>query len=332
MRAAVECYFVSAVLLAGAALPSCGSHTRAPYAVVSAPRDWGAHPAIVELDAGPTIYALSDVHGGYDRMVALLGRYAIIDPAPKTPAAVHWTAEQSVLVVAGDIMDKGPSSLEAIDLLQALEPQALAAGGRVILTLGNHEAEFLDDPQNDKATSADGVDREIWAHGLDPLKIANGTDPRGVWLRDRAFGARIGRWFFAHAGDTHGRSVAALEKALRAGVTAHDYDDAEIIGADSILESRDWYSSDGSTGSRYAQAVGAQHIVFGHQPAALGSRGAIAVGQGGALFRIDCGMTPSVNDSAGAILRVRIDGGFDVAESLEADGTIRELWRGPVSK
>ena len=332
MRVGVESYVVGAVLFAGATLPSCGSHTRVPYAVVSAPRDWSAHPAIVEIDSGPTIYAMSDVHGGYDRMIALLARHAVIDAAPKTPDAVHWTAGRSVLVVTGDLMDKGPSSLEAIDLLQALEPQAFAQGGRVIFTLGNHEAEFLDDPQNDKATSSEGVDREIWAHGLDPSKIANGSDPRGVWLRDRAFAARIGRWFFAHAGDTHGRSVAALEVALRAGVTAHDYDDAEIIGAASILESRDWYSSDGSTGLRYAQAVGAQHIVFGHQPAALGSRGAIAVGQGGALFRIDCGMTPSVNDSSGAILRVRIDGGFDVAESLEPDGTIREIWRGSVGQ
>ena len=329
MSVRVEGYFVVAILLAGAALPSCGSHTRAAYAVVSAPRDWSAHPAIVEIDSGPTIYAMSDVHGGYDRMVALLGRHAVIDAAPKTPDAVHWTAGSSVLVVTGDMMDKGPSSLEAIDLLRALEAQALTAGGRVIVTLGNHEAEFLDDPENEKANSSDGVDREIRAHGLSPSSIANGSDPRGVWLRDRPFGARVGRWFFAHAGDTHGRSVAALEGALRAAVAAHDYDDAEIIGADSILESRDWYSSDASSGARYAQAVGAQHIVFGHQPAALGSRGAIAVGQGGALFRIDCGMSPSVNDSAGAILRVRIDGGLDVAESLEPDGTIREIWRGP---
>ena len=57
MRAKVESFLV--VLLAGAVLPSCGSHTRAPYAVVSAPRDWNAHPGIVEID--PTEAAALEV-------------------------------------------------------------------------------------------------------------------------------------------------------------------------------------------------------------------------------------------------------------------------------
>ena len=303
------------------------AHTRTPYAVVSAPRDWEAHPAVVEIDPAPTLFALSDVHGGYERMVALLVRHAIIEGSPASPGAVHWSAGNGVLVVTGDLMDKGPSSLEAIDLLRALEASAAAVGGRVVVTFGNHEAEFLDDPENDKATGADGVDRELAAHGLDPLTLANGSEPRGVWLRDRPFAARVGRWFFSHAGDTHGRSVAQLDAVFRSGVAAHDYDDAEIVGPASILESRGWYASDPTIGARYAQAVGAKHVVFGHQPDALGPAGSIAVAQGGALFRIDCGMSPDVNHSEGAMLRVRVDAAVDVAESLEADGTVRELWR-----
>lgn len=39
-------------------------------------------------------------------------------------------------------------------------------------TLGNHEAEFLADPENDKATAEDGVDREILARGVTPEAIA----------------------------------------------------------------------------------------------------------------------------------------------------------------
>jgi hypothetical protein len=272
---------------------------------------------------------MSDVHGGYDRMVALLVAHHVIAGSPATPEAVQWSGGSSVLVVAGDLMDKGPAPLEAIDLLRTLEPQAATAGGRVIFTLGNHEAEFLDDPENDKATKDDGVDQEIHAHGLSPVGIANGSDPRGVWLRDRPFAARIGAWFFAHAGNTKGRSVQDLEQAFRAGILAHDYDDAEMIGGDSILESRGWYDGDSITASRYADAVGAQHIVFGHQPDAIGPRGEIAVGFGGALFRIDCGMSPGVNDSQGKILRIRHDGGMDVAESLDPDGSVREIWRGP---
>lgn len=312
-------------------LPECSSskHARVAYAIVSAPRDWSAHPAIVELDpSSPVVYALSDVHGGYDRMVALLLAHHIIANAPSDPEAAQWSAGAAVLVVTGDLMDKGPAPLEALDLLRTLEPQAKAANGRVIFTLGNHEAEFLDDPENDKATKADGVDREIRARGLSPVDIANGSDSRGVWLRDRPFGARVGAWFFAHAGNTKGRSVQELEQALRVGILAHDYDDTEVIGGDSILESRGWYNADPQTASRNASALGARHVVFGHQPDALGPRGEIAVGFGGTLFRIDCGMSPNVDDSRGRMLRVRRDGDEDVAESLDPNGSAREIWRG----
>ena len=311
-------------------MPECSSasHTRVPYAVVSPPRDWAAHPALVEMDPPATIYAISDVHGGYDRMVALLQAHHVLAGPSSAPDAAQWNAGAAVLVVTGDLMDKGPSSLEAIDLLRTLEPQAVSAGGRVIFTFGNHEAEFLDDPENDKATKDDGVDSEIRARGLSPIEIANGTDPRGRWLRDRPFAARVGAWFFAHAGNTGGRTVEQLEQALRAAVEAHDYDGAEIVGEDSLLESRGWYSADESTSSRYAAAVGARHIVFGHQPDALGPRGEIGLAYGGALLRIDCGMSPDVDDSRGRMLRIRRDGSADVAESLAPDGSVREIWRG----
>ena len=310
-------------------LPDCSGHERVPYTVLSPPRDWDAHPAVVQMDGVATVYAMSDVHGGYDRMVALLVAHHVLASAPPTPEAAQWNAGAAVLVVTGDLMDKGPAPLEAMDLLRTLEPEAAMAGGRVIFTLGNHEGEFLDDPENDKASKDDGVDQEIRARGLSPVGIANGSDPRGKWLRDRPFAARVGAWFFAHAGNTHGRSVQDLEQALRAGVLAHDYDDGEVIGADSLLESRGWYTADSSTASRYAGAVGARHIVFGHQPDALGPRGEIAIGYGGALFRIDCGMSPDVDDSHGRLLRIRRDGEVDVAESLDPDGTAREIWRGP---
>jgi Calcineurin-like phosphoesterase len=311
------------------ALVGCSDHERVTYKVVSPPRDWSAHPAVVEMNGPATIYAMSDVHGGYDRMVALLVVHQVIERKPPTPGDVRWIAGQAVLVVAGDLMDKGPFPLEAIDLLRALQPQAALAGGRVIFTLGNHEAEFLSDPENDKAASDDGVNHEIYVWGLSPIGVASGNDPRGQWLRDQPFAARVGDWFFAHAGNTHGRSVADLERALRTGITTNDYADGEAVGADSILESRDWYSGNSSTAAMYAAALGVRHIVFGHQPSALGPRGEIAVGFGGALFRIDCGMSPHVGDSLGRMLRIRRDGSGEVAESLSPDGKTRELWRGP---
>lgn len=310
-----------------ALLSTCGGPTR--YPVRAAPRDWSAHPAIVTRDApvDAPVYAVSDAHGGYARLAAILARHGVIAAVPVEPGDAQWAAGHAVLVVAGDMIDKGPSSLEVLEFVRALEADAPASGGAVIATLGNHEAEFLADPLNDKADADDGVDPELRARHIDPMSLADGSDPRGQWLRDRPFGARVGPWFFSHAGNTGGRTLVALESALRAGVAANDYADPAIIGDDSILEARDWWTASTDVVTANARALGVAHFVFGHTPTALGPRGAIAVAAQGALFRIDCGMSPAVDDSTGALLRIRVEGGRDVVESLTVDGATRLVWR-----
>jgi hypothetical protein len=292
-------------------------------------RDWKAFPAIVDVAAPAKLYALSDVHGGYARLTALLVANGILTRAPAASSDAPWGAGASTLVVAGDLIDKGPSSVEVIEFLMSLQVAAKNAGGRVVVTLGNHEAEFLVDPNNSKASGPDGIDPELATKGIMPSAIASGQDPRGAWLRQLPFGARVGGWFFSHAGDTQGRTVAALEAALEAAVTAHaDYNDPEIVGATSILESRSWYTA-ASTASQNAAALGVKHIAFGHDPSALGAKGAIALGSGNVLLRIDCGMSPTVDYSSGMILRVTAQGANDVVEQLDATGAAKALFTAP---
>ncbi|MDB4980390.1 MAG: putative serine/threonine phosphatase, partial [Myxococcales bacterium] len=220
-------------------------HTRETYVVVSGPRDWSAHPAVLDLSSVPgDLYAISDVHGGYDRMVALLVQHHLIAAAPATPADVVWSGGNATLIVVGDMIDKGPKSLEVVDFFVALQTSAQASGGKVIVTLGNHEAEFLYDPANDKAEKSDGVRTEMQQLGVDPIAVASGADPRGQWLRDLPFAGRVGQWLFAHAGNTAGRSITDLETALRNAVDLHpDFDSPEIVGGDSVLESKSWYDA-----------------------------------------------------------------------------------------
>ena len=305
-------------------LAACSSPT-CPATAVGAPRDFDTAPAIVDQASFTRLYALSDVHGGYDRMVALLAQHGLIATNPSEPSTVAWTGGDSTLVVTGDLIDKGSQSVEVVDLLRALELAAATAGGRVIVTAGNHEAEFLGDPYNSKA---DAFDSELAANGLDPCLVAT-TEPRGVWLRSLPFGARVGTWFFAHAADTHGQVLADLEATLRAGMVANDFRDAAIVGSDSILEARAWWEASAGVAQTNATALGVSHFVFGHTPDALGARGAIALGESGLLFRIDVGMSPAVDDSAGALLEVAHAGADEVASELRADGHATELWRGP---
>ncbi|CAN5453302.1 hypothetical protein BH11MYX1_BH11MYX1_13250 [soil metagenome] len=302
------------------ALAACGSPS-CPTAAIPV-RDFTASPTIVDQPSFTRLLALSDVHGGYDRMVALLLSYGLISAAPTTPSAAVWSGSDATLVVTGDLIDKGSQSVEVVDFLRAL--QTSAGTGQVVISLGNHEAEFLADPYNSKA---DAFDRELSADGLDPCVVASST-PRGLWLRELPLGERIGDWFFSHAGQTHGRSVTDLAYALQAGLVANDFAADEVIGSDSMLEARAWWETSAKVASVNAEALAVAHIVFGHTPDALGPAGAIAVGDGGLLFRIDTGMSPAVNDSEGSLLEVTHDGGDEVATELRADGSTIALWRG----
>ncbi|MGH9391284.1 MAG: metallophosphoesterase, partial [Vicinamibacteria bacterium] len=78
--------------------------------------------------------AIGDVHGAFDNMVAVLQTAGILDEKRK------WKGGKAHLVQNGDIVDRGPHSRKAMDLLMELEEQAEKAGGRVHVLIGNHEA------------------------------------------------------------------------------------------------------------------------------------------------------------------------------------------------
>jgi hypothetical protein len=313
--------FAVSIAITALALVGCGKHS---YAVAVGPRDFSAHPSVARVEEQPArLYAISDVHGGYDRMIALLAKHGLVAPGPASPAQATWTGGDATLVVTGDLIDKGDHGLEVLDALMALERGAAASGGRLLVLAGNHEAEFFVDPENSKASA---FDDELTSDGITPDAIASGADPRGAWLRNLPLAARVGRFFFSHAGDTHGRSLDALEQVLDRALLDNGYADPELTGDASILESRSWYDGDATIALTYAQAVGAEHIIFGHDPSALGPKGTIATAQAHALLRIDCGMSPAVDYSEGEILFVHDEGGADHADALLADGSKNSLF------
>ncbi|MDB4935361.1 MAG: serine-threonine protein phosphatase, partial [Labilithrix sp.] len=239
------------------------------------PRDFAVHPAILEVDQADHLYALSDPHGAYDGLVRLLAANHLVATPNDDATKVKWSGGTATLLVLGDVIDKGPKSIEVIDLLRTLETQAPHTGGRVIVTMGNHEAEFLVDPKNHKAMStgldANGIDEQLAARGIDPRKLAAGTDAegRGRWMAGLPLGVRVKKWFFAHGGNTQRLSLADLRRKLEKSIAENGYGDPDITGDDSILEAQQWYGNprDSNAGEREVDALGhAKHIVFGHDP------------------------------------------------------------------
>lgn len=295
--------------------------------ILTGTRDWSKHPAVAQVDDAREIFAVSDAHGELDSLSRLLAANHLA----KEGKTGVWTGGRAVLVIAGDLIDKGPESLEVIDYVRALEAGAARAGGRVIATMGNHEAEFLNDPKNDKATShgedAEGIDRELDAANVDPKSLAKGTDHegRGQWLQSMPLAARVGSWFFCHAGNTSELSIKDLEKTLEHGIDKNGYGDKDITGGHSLLEAESWYDDPKSdkAGKKAANALGVEHIVFGHDPGAMGTH-KVASSRNGILVRIDTamGLHDGHSTNPAYLLHVNASG---VAEVLDEGGHAEPL-------
>jgi nucleotide-binding universal stress UspA family protein len=201
-------------------------------------RDWKTYRAIVVTDQPPQIYGIGDIHGDYEKVMALMVGAKIIKAMPDKPENVQWALGKGLLVCTGDMIDKGPKSVEVLQFMRALQASAQNAGGRVIVTLGNHEAEFLAAGGKDK--KAADFETELQAMKIDPAAVAAGTDADGLgsWLRTRPFGAKVGDWFFCHAGNTGGSTVEKLETDIEAGVNKDGFGTFVLAEPNSMLEAR----------------------------------------------------------------------------------------------
>ncbi|MDJ0699304.1 MAG: metallophosphoesterase [Woeseiaceae bacterium] len=137
------------------------------------------------------VVALSDVHGAYDAMLNTLREAQVID------GENDWSGGETHLVVTGDLLDRGPDSRSAMDLLMRLEHQAIAAGGRVHVLIGNHEAMNLTGDLRyvslgEYSRFADEETADERKHWRDAIAA------RGQELNVEAFDARFPRGFFAH--------------------------------------------------------------------------------------------------------------------------------------
>jgi hypothetical protein len=328
-----------------------------------APRDWSKNPAIVELDKADLIYAVGDPHAHYGRLVDLLVKADIIEAVSRQPdqvANVKWKAGGAVLVCTGDMIDKGDNSVAVLQLFMRLQQIAPDTGGKVIVTLGNHEAEFLANPTSSNTKSADFL-AQLGKLRINPQDVANGTDSLGLgqFMRSLPFAARIRDWVFSHAGNTNSknpdkatrpRSLADLRSFLENDVTTNGYGAAALSDHDSLLEAKlesPWWQEADDSGKasadrlrKYVKALGNQssvreqstvveHLVIGHQPgeytfigAAPRPKRVIVNRYDGLIFLIDCGMgSKGSNNNTDALLRIRP--GADIY-SIRFEGNVRK--------
>ena len=155
------------------------------------------------------VFAVGDIHGRSDLLAAL------IDQAAREPKL----RDRRAIVFLGDLVDRGPDSLGAIDL--AMAAKARAGADEAVALMGNHEAmmRLALDPTTPRDDAIDALDTWI-ANGGDRtmaefvktdeapenldalLRIARDALPARVrsWLESLQASWRSGEVLFVHAG------------------------------------------------------------------------------------------------------------------------------------
>jgi len=76
---------------------------------------------------------VGDIHGELEGFREILRNAGLIDDKD------NWSGGDDILIQTGDVIDRGPYSREAVNLLRKLQKEAVVAKGEVIRLCGNHE-------------------------------------------------------------------------------------------------------------------------------------------------------------------------------------------------
>ena len=117
-------------------------------------------------------FVIGDVQGCYDQLVALIAKIDAIDP-------------QARLLFAGDLVNRGPKSLETLRLVKSL-------GARAATVLGNHDLHLLA-----VACGARSLHR---SDTLDAILDAEDREELLHWLRHRPMAIEMNECLLVHAG------------------------------------------------------------------------------------------------------------------------------------
>ena len=118
--------------------------------------------AQIRLNADISIYAVGDVHGCLDELLALEDR--IVADAAQLPG-------QKLIIMLGDYVDRGPASAQVIDHLIAPAP----AGFERICLTGNHEIvmlQYLDGGIQLADWFSMGAGATLRSYGIDHERLA----------------------------------------------------------------------------------------------------------------------------------------------------------------
>ena len=145
-------------------------------------------------------YAIGDVQGCFDELEALLKR-------------VGFDRAHDRLWFVGDLVNRGPKSLEVLRFVREL-------GDRAVVVLGNHDLHLI--------TQHEGFEKKRKDDTFTDVLEARDAKELVDWVRTRPLMHVEGNWAMVHAGLLPGWSIGkafSLGKEVEAALAAPDYRD-----------------------------------------------------------------------------------------------------------
>jgi hypothetical protein len=209
-------------------------------------------------------YAVGDMHGHADELVALLAAEGLVDEAGA------WSGGDAEVWMIGDLVDRGPDGIAVIDLVMRLQREAAAAGGTVGCILGNHEVQLLAaDRFGDEDDVAGRSFMDGWrVNGGNEADLRGLRDEHRAWLAGLPPLALVGDTLLVHADSLfYAEAGADAEEVARAFGDVLASDDREAW--DELLTQFARRDELGEAGARrLLNQFGGSRIVHGHTPIA----------------------------------------------------------------
>ena len=206
---------------------------------------------------------MGDVHGHRDGLVSLLREVGLLDERER------WSGADARLWLVGDLFDRGPDGIGALELVRRLEHES---DGEVRCLLGNHEVMILAVRRfGREETSFEGYSfHDVWkANGGIDQDLAGLTEEHVDWIVRRPPIAREGEWLLLHA-DTNaylglGTSVEEVAETTRA--ILRDGDAGRVDDLLGLLSDRQRLDQPAAVDA-LLDTFGGSRILHGHTPIA----------------------------------------------------------------
>lgn len=217
---------------------------------------------------GRAVYFVGDVHGHLDKLLRVLKTARLLDDRGDFAAGNPEGAE---LWFTGDLMDRGPDGVGALELVMRLERQAAEIGSRVGMVLGNHDVLLLAVLAFGRSAAGGktlGFERDWRLMGGRESDLRRVTGRHEEWLLDRPSMALVHGDLLCHADSEmylqYGGSLPEVNAAIRKILESSDPLEWALL-LDRFAD-RMTFFREPRRAREFVSRFGARRLIHGHTP------------------------------------------------------------------